>query len=229
MRHAVRGRKLNRTMAHREALRRNLVQSLIEHNRVRTTLPKAREVRALADRLVTLAIDGGVAARQRALAILNDRSIIPAEHRAEYDKLSDAKRARVLRSGSGRRYRVSAARPRTKFSAETVIHRLFADIGPRMKKRNDARGCSGGYTRIIKLADRRLGDAAPLALLEFVSPDDKPRPKGSDRSERKRQARTRYAFYAGKPLPRRGARRPAGKPGDKPAEKTAGDGAAQTT
>ncbi len=57
MRHKVAGRRLNRTTAHRIAMERNLVQSLIEHGRVRTTIPKAKEVRRLAEKLVTLAID----------------------------------------------------------------------------------------------------------------------------------------------------------------------------
>lgn len=215
MRHAVRGRKLNRTASHRLALRRNLVQSLIEHGRIRTTLAKAREVRPFAEKLVTLAIRGTLAARQRAAALLTDRSYIPKDNRADYDRMSDAKRAKVLRSRSGRRYRTSTTRPGVKFTAGSIIARLFNEIGPQMKKRNEARNCSGGYTRIIKLAERRLGDAGPQALLEFVGPEDKPRPRGSDRTERKRRAKVRYAFYAGKPLPRRGARRPA--KGQKPA------------
>jgi large subunit ribosomal protein L17 len=212
MRHLVGGRKLNRTAAHRLALRRNLVQSLIEHGELRTTLVKAKEVRALAERLVTLALAGGLAARQRAIALLGDRAIIPKESQEEYDRMSDAKRAKVLRSRSGRRYRASTTRPHVKFTAESVVHKLFADIGPRMKKRNEARDCAGGYTRIIKLADRRLGDGGPLAVLQWVGADDKPRPKRTDKTERKRRARVKYAAFAGKPLPQRRPRRPA-KPG----------------
>lgn len=215
MRHAVAGRKLSRTAAHRLALRRSLVQSLFEHGQVRTTLPKAREVRRLAERLITLAIRGDLAARQRAIALLNDRAIIPRENRQDYERMTDAKRAKVLRSRSGRRYRATTTRPGVKFTADSVIHRLFAEIGPRMKRRNEARQCAGGYTRLIKLADRRLGDAGPLAILQLVGEDDKPRPRASDRSRRKRIARVRYAFYAGKPLPRRGAAR-RGKPTGEP-------------
>jgi len=211
MRHRVAGRKLSRTSAHRLALRRNLVQSLIEHDAVRTTLAKAKEVRPFAEKLVTLAIDGSLAARQRAIALLTERSIIPKEHQAEYDRLSDAKREKALRARSGRRYRASTTRPGVKFTAESVIHKLFTEIGPRMKKRNEARGCGGGYTRIIKLADRRLGDGGPLALLQWVGEDEKTRPKRSDKTERKRKARVKYAFYAGKPLPRRGKRATAAK------------------
>jgi large subunit ribosomal protein L17 len=226
MRHAVRGRKLARTSAHRLALRRNLVQSLIEHGRIRTTLVKAREVRGFAEKLVSLAVDGSLAARQRAAALLNDRAIIPAERRSEYDRMSDAKREKVLRARSGRRHRTGGTAKGTPFTAEGVIHRLFSDIGPKMKQRNEklkerseAKTTGGGYTRIVKLAERRLGDGGQLALLEFVKPDDPKRPKGSDRTERKRRARVKYAYYAGKPLQRRGARR-GGKGSDATATET---------
>lgn len=220
MRHRIAGRKLNRNVAHREALRRNMVQSLIEHGRIRTTLPKAREIRAFAEKLATLAIEGSLASRRRATALLNDRSLIPAEHRKEYDKLSDIKREKALRSPSGRRYRTSTTKPGVKFTGESVIHRLFATVAPALRKRNEARGTVGGYTRLIKLPDRRVGDATLLCLLEWVGVDDKPRVKGSDRTERKRKAKVRYAAYAGKPIQRRNRRaaRPEG-------EKATGDGA----
>lgn len=233
MRHNVRGRKLARTMEHRRALRRNLVQSLIEHGEIRTTLIKAKEVRAFAERLVTLAIDGGLAARQRAIAMLNDRAIIPPEHQEEYDRLSDAKRDKVRRSRSGRHYRVNKPRPGVKFTTDSVINRLFSEIGPRMKRRNEARDCSGGYTRIIRTPDRRLGDGGPVAILQFVGESDVARPKLTDKTQRKRRAAVRYSFYAGKPLPRRGRRgeqkaAPAGAKSSKPASagKRKGDKAA---
>jgi large subunit ribosomal protein L17 len=207
MRHRVRGRKLNRTASHRVALRRNLVQSLFEHGELRTTVVKAKEVRPLAERLVTLAIDGSLAARQRAESLLQDRAIIPADNRQDYDRMSDAKRNKVLRARSGRRYRVNTTRPGLKFTAESVVHKLFREIGPRMKKRNESHDCAGGYTRIIKLADRRLGDGGPLAILQLVGPDDKPRIKSKEKTERKRRARVKYTVYAGKPRPLRGRRR----------------------
>jgi large subunit ribosomal protein L17 len=197
------------------ALRRNLVQSLFEHGELRTTVVKAKEVRPLAERLITLAIDGCLAARQRAESLLQDRAIIPADNRQDYDRMSDAKRNKVLRSRSGRRYRVNTTRPGLKFTAESVVHKLFREIGPRMKKRNESHNCAGGYTRIIKLADRRLGDGGPLAILQLVGPDDKPRTKSKEKTERKRRARVKYTVYAGKPRPLRGRRRAA-----KPAAKT---------
>lgn len=207
MRHRVRGRKLNRTTSHRVALRRNLCQSLFEHGEVRTTAIRAKEVRRLAERLITLALNGSLAARQRAEAVLQDRAIIPKDHRTDYDRLSDAKRNKVLRSRAGRRYRANTTRPGLKFTAESVLHKLFAEIAPRMKKRNETFQCSGGYTRIIKLADRRLGDAGQLAILQLVAETDKPRAKSKDKTERKRRARVKYAVYAGKPRPHPGRRR----------------------
>jgi large subunit ribosomal protein L17 len=231
MRHRVAGRKLHRTTAHRRALRRNLVQSLIEHGEIRTTLPKAKEVQRFAERLATLAIQGTLAARQRAIALLNDRAIINKEQQEEYDQMSDARRAKVLRARSGRRYRASTTKPGVKFTADTVIHKLFAEVGPRLKKRNEARGTSGGYTRVIKLAEPRLGDGGDTALLQWVSEEDKKRTKGSDKTERKRRARAKYAAFAGKTAPRRGPRRTAraakaAEPG--PAESEAGGQAEKT-
>ncbi len=207
MRHRIGGRILNRTASHRVALRRNMVQSLFEHGEVRTTIPKAKEARVFAERLVTLAIDGSLAARQRAEALLQDRAIIPAEHRDDYDRMSDAKRDKVLRSRSGRRHRRNAPRHGLKFTAESVMNRLFTEIGPKMKRRNEQRGCSGGYTRIIKLADRRLGDGGQLAILQLVDDKDEPRPRSSAKTERKRRARVKYDVYAGKPRQQRGRRR----------------------
>lgn len=209
MRHAVRGRKLARTSAHRLALRRNLVQSLFEHGEIRTTITKAKEFRGFADQLIQLAIDGGLAARQRAIALLNDRAIIPKEHRAEYDRMTDVERERALRSRSGRRYRATRTTPRAQWTAESVIHRLFAHWGPLMKRRNEAKGSSGGYTRIIKLSERRLSDGTQMCLFRLVAEDDVKRPKLERKTERKRRAAVKYSFYAGKPIQRRGARRPA--------------------
>ncbi len=208
MRHRVHGRKLSRTASHRLALRRNLCQSLFEHGEVRTTLAKAKDVRPFAERLVSLAIDGSLAARQRAEALLRDRALIPKDNQEEYDRMSDAKRNQVIRARSGRRYRASTTRPGLKFTAQAVLHKLFAQIGPSLKKRNERLHCAGGYTRIIKLADRRLGDGGPLAILQLVGEDDPPRPKNKDKTERKRRTRLKYAVYAGKPRPRP-ARRPA--------------------
>ena len=76
MRHLKAGRKLNRTSAHRKALFRNLVTSLIDHEQVRTTDAKAKELRRFADRMVTLAKRGSLHARRQALAFIRSRRVV---------------------------------------------------------------------------------------------------------------------------------------------------------
>ena len=76
MRHLKSGRKLNRTSAHRKALFRNLVTSLIEHERVKTTDAKAKELRSYADRIITLGKRGTLHARRQALAFVRSASVV---------------------------------------------------------------------------------------------------------------------------------------------------------
>src|ERR1700753_2448650 len=76
MRHLNRGRKLSRTSAHRKALFRNLVLSLIQHERIKTTDAKAKELRRYADRMVTLGKRGDLAARRPAIAFMQSRDAV---------------------------------------------------------------------------------------------------------------------------------------------------------
>jgi large subunit ribosomal protein L17 len=72
MRHAVAGRKLSRTSSHRKAMFNNLAAALIKHEQIKTTLPKAKDLRPIVEKLVTLGKKGGLAARRRILASIND-------------------------------------------------------------------------------------------------------------------------------------------------------------
>ncbi len=135
MRHRVAGRHLSRTSSHRLAMRRNMVASLFEHETISTTLPKAKEVRGFAEKLITLGKKGTLAARRRAIALLNNRAIYKDE---------DGKNVKV----------------------GTVIGKLFSEIAPRYLDR------PGGYTRIIKLSKRRLGDNGQLVLLQLVGQEE---------------------------------------------------------
>lgn len=76
MRHAVRGRKLGRTSAHREALFRNQLQSLVQQERIITTLPKAKELRPIAEKVITRGKHGTVHDRRWALRWLIDRDLV---------------------------------------------------------------------------------------------------------------------------------------------------------
>ncbi len=76
MRHLKSGRKLNRTSSHREAMFRNMAASLIKHELIRTTLPKAKELRRVAEPLITMAKIDGVANRRLAFARLRDKQAV---------------------------------------------------------------------------------------------------------------------------------------------------------
>ena len=76
MRHLKSGRKLNRSSAHRKAMFRNMVTSLLLHERVQTTDAKAKELRRWADRMVTLGKRGSLHARRQALAYVRDRNVV---------------------------------------------------------------------------------------------------------------------------------------------------------
>lgn len=76
MRHMKSGRKLNRTSSHREAMFKNMASSLIKHELIRTTLPKAKELRRVAEPLITLAKVDGVANRRLAFARLRDQEAV---------------------------------------------------------------------------------------------------------------------------------------------------------
>lgn len=75
MRHQKSGRKLNRTSSHRKALFRNMVTSLLDHERIRTTDAKAKELRGLADRMITLGKRGDLHARRQALSVIRDKEV----------------------------------------------------------------------------------------------------------------------------------------------------------
>ena len=76
MRHRISGRKLNRTSAHRKAMLANMTNSLFLHEQIRTTLPKAKELRRHAEPLITLAKTPSVANRRLAFARLRDRDVV---------------------------------------------------------------------------------------------------------------------------------------------------------
>jgi len=110
------GRRLGGSSAHQRSILANLAKELIEHERIKTTQAKAKEVQPLVDKLVGLAKRGDLHARRQALAIIPDRD---------------------------------------------AVHKLFSEIGPRYEDRE------GGYCRVVKIGPR-LGDAAPMAIIELV-------------------------------------------------------------
>jgi large subunit ribosomal protein L17 len=147
MRHRVAGRQLSRTSEHRTALRRNLAVSLFEHETISTTIRKAKEVKGFAEKLITLAKKGTLAARRRAISQLGDRDTLSEED------------GKIIKKG-------------------TIIGKLFSELGPRYLDR------AGGYTRIIHLAKRRLGDNGELVLLQLIGAKDLKKPKGGEKGKK---------------------------------------------
>jgi large subunit ribosomal protein L17 len=75
MRHRLSGRKLNRTSAHRKAMFNNLAAALVQHEQITTTLPKAKDLRPIAERLITLGKRANLHARRQAIAVLGDAKL----------------------------------------------------------------------------------------------------------------------------------------------------------
>jgi large subunit ribosomal protein L17 len=174
MRHRIAGRKLGRTSGQRKALYRNLVTDLFKHERLETTLVKARAIRGQAEKLITLSRLG------QTDQILE---LARANNEAALSRLIQARRAKKLLalaledkdeaapSGAGQSALESAAqqmgvqarrRAAARLNGPEVVQKLFDELGPRYQDR------SGGYTRILKLGYRK-GDAAPMALIELVT------------------------------------------------------------
>ncbi len=76
MRHRLKGRKLNRSSAHRKAMFANMAVSLLKHEQIKTTLPKAKELRPIVDKLITLGKRGSLHARRQALSQLPDDDVV---------------------------------------------------------------------------------------------------------------------------------------------------------
>jgi large subunit ribosomal protein L17 len=116
MRHGKAFRKFSRTPAHRKALFRNMATELLRREQFETTVWKAKDLRPVVEKLITIAKEDNLHSRRKAYNYLKDK---------------------------------------------TVVHKLFADIGPRFKTRN------GGYTRVVRTRVR-VGDAAEMAVIELL-------------------------------------------------------------
>lgn len=101
MRHRKQGRRLNRTSAHRTAMFRNMAASLIKHEQIETTLPKAKELRRVVDRLITLGKRGDLHARRQALTSIPDMVLIDKLFTTLAERYADRSGGytRVLRKG----------------------------------------------------------------------------------------------------------------------------------
>lgn len=129
MRHQMAKKHLGRTPSHRLAMRRNMARSLFVHGAVRTTEPKAKDLRRFVERLITFARSGTLHARRLVLKEMGDREIVDDEGEP---------------------------------TGQTVVQKLFGEIAPKYADR------PGGYTRIIRLPERRIGDGGQTVMLQLV-------------------------------------------------------------
>jgi large subunit ribosomal protein L17 len=158
MRHGNLGRKFDRDSSSRKAMFKNLVANLFAHGRIETTVPKAKEVRRLAERIITKATRLGAEMNSESLAgEAASRRLAVKRHLSRWlprysERLVDGEPERL-----------------------DVVEHLFREVAPRFV------GRPGGYTRIVKTRNRR-GDNAEMALLALVgftpptkaTADDKP-------------------------------------------------------
>ena len=146
MRHRIRKAKLGRTTEHRTRMLNNLVCSLIKHRRVTTTLAKAKAARVVADKMETLGKKGKADGAD-----------------VQYRRLIASRLQQNTRTFFPKKNGVTGREQRAYWREnEDVVRILFEDIAPGFENRN------GGYTRVIKLG-RRQGDAAEMAILEWVT------------------------------------------------------------
>lgn len=156
MRHLKAGRKFGRNTSHRRAMFRNLAGNLFLHERIETTDTKAKELRRVAERMVT-----------RVLRLGDDLTVDVAKLKLKERNRVLAARLHVRRE-LARDLPVRMARSLPDGTSEEVdlLHKLFETIAPRYVARV-RQGKGGGYTRIIKMLPR-AGDNASRALIEFV-------------------------------------------------------------
>jgi len=181
-----------------------MAQSLFQYGQIETTLVKAKEIRPYVERLITLARKGTLQSRQRLIALLGDRSVLSKEEQEKYDGMSAAQRRKVLTARSGRRHRAgkvpaSYNKKKISFVAQSVVHKLITDVAPKFADR------PGGYTRIIRLPKRRIGDAGDLAILQLLGEEGE-KPKGVKKTvgQRRQKALDRVLFMEGKGGKRKG-------------------------
>jgi len=156
MRHKKSGRKFNRNSSHRRAMFRNLAANLVLHERIETTDAKARELRSITERLIT-----------RALRLGDVLTVDVGKLKPEEAKKVIASRVHAQRLVASFLPRTGTVTKSDGTSEEVdLVHKLFHDIAPRFLARvKENKG--GGYTRVIKLTERR-GDNAPMAIIEIL-------------------------------------------------------------
>jgi len=150
MRHSKSGRQFGRNSSHRRAMLRALTANLIAHERIETTDAKAKELRRVAERVITKARRlGDVAYTPHDQLSLADRA---RRHAAQKEVAKFLQRFTVVDKG-------------VEANKVDLVEKVFVELAKRYRNR------AGGYTRIIKVGNRR-GDNAPISIIELVGEND---------------------------------------------------------
>jgi large subunit ribosomal protein L17 len=196
MRHRRGGYRLGRTTAHRLSTLRNIAWGLFQHGQVVTTIPKAKAVQPMVEKIVTLAKRGDLAARRMVIAKLGgDKWAFDWMYVAKGATDEEKAAVTALRDRASKYFNIpeSEGVERNRYGelrkAPKLVRHIFTNVGPRFKDR------SGGYTRIVKLGKHRIGDGSELCLIQFVGAEEGPEIGGKP-STRRRIADKRTAFAA---------------------------------
>ena len=166
-------RKLGKPTDQRVAMLRNLTTALIWNGKIVTTETRAKEVRSIAEKMITLAVREYKNSETVEKDVMDEKGQV-----SKVEKVQDLpSKLHARRQIMAYLYNVkepkqadeskSAYRERTKDVKYPCVEKLFREIGPKYKARNAEKNCAGGYTRILKKGPRR-GDAAEMVILELV-------------------------------------------------------------
>src|SRR4051812_26187817 len=196
MRHGRAGYRLGRRTAHRTSTLRNLAAGVFEDGQIVTTIPQAKAVQPMVEKIITAAKKGDLASRRRVIAKLGG-------DRLGFDWLYVAKGATEAEKEHVQKLREQAAAffevpdgskvERNRYgelrAAPKIVKHIFDNVAPRFADR------PGGYTRIVKLGRKRIGDGTELCILQFVGAEDGAEIGGRP-SQRRRIGDKRTAYYA---------------------------------
>ena len=166
-------RKLGRTASQRKAMLRNLTTNLLWYGRIETTEAKAKEVRSIVDKMITLAIREYDKTVDVEKEFYNDKKqIVKQTFTNDLPSKLHARRLMMaylydIKEAKNDDESKKEYKERTKDNKHPVVEKLFREYGPKYRARNQEKNCAGGYTRIYKLGPRR-GDAAEMVIIELV-------------------------------------------------------------
>jgi large subunit ribosomal protein L17 len=213
MRHRKASLKLNRTTSHRLAMFRNMVTSLFKHERIRTTSPKAKELRRLAEHLITLAKRGDLHARRQALAVIREKDVV--------HKLFDEANEKFGHSAGGYTRIVKLGRRPGDAAPMSLIELIVPEAGG--KKKTKKKGAKPGATKTktdtAQKADAKVQDKEESAKKGAAAEAKKrPKAKKKETSAQKAEAAESKKTSGKKGTPRAKSAAPGKKerPVDKP-------------